>query len=168
MPRHQDRKDLAGEYRWGDLGQLIFLVIFLVVYISDSFFLSYSTFLNDSLSGYIRIPLACIIWLISLYFAKSGLGIVFGEKREKAVLIRTGVFSRVRHPIYLASILFYLSLLLFSVSLISAGVWVFIVCFYNFISKYEENLLVRKFGEEYEEYRKEVPMWIPRMFKQRS
>ena len=32
---------------------------------------------------------------------------------------------------------------------------------YFFIVRYEENLLVEKFGEEYVQYKKDVPRWIP-------
>ena len=34
---HHDKEDLAGEHPKGDLGQLIFAVIFLLVWIIDSF-----------------------------------------------------------------------------------------------------------------------------------
>jgi hypothetical protein len=40
---HQHRNDLTGEYVFGDMGQLILLVVFLVVCIADSFVFKYST-----------------------------------------------------------------------------------------------------------------------------
>ena len=42
---HADREDLAGEHKAGDAGQLIFLFVFLIVWVLDSFVLKYSTFL---------------------------------------------------------------------------------------------------------------------------
>lgn len=36
------------------------------------------------------------------------------------------------------------------------------VCFSLFVILYEEPALKRKFGGEYEEYKKSVPRWIPR------
>ncbi|MCK5571339.1 MAG: hypothetical protein KAJ12_01200, partial [Bacteroidetes bacterium] len=79
----QDREDLMGEHALGDAGQIFLLVLFLGVWVADSFFLKYSTFLTEYVSVYIRIPLAVIVLVISAYLARSGLGIVFGEKREK-------------------------------------------------------------------------------------
>ena len=163
--RHKNRQDLAGEHALGDLGQLIFLFLFLAAWIIDSFFLKYSTFISEYIPLYVKIPLSTIILLCSGYIAKKGLNIVFGEIREEPGVIRKGVFGVVRHPIYLGSILFYLGLLTLTYSIIAAIIWIFIVVFYCFIAKHEEKILLEKFGKGYEEYKKEVPMLIPRILK---
>ncbi len=69
----------------------------------------------------------------------------------------------VRHPIYLGAILFYSGLLVLTLSIIAVAIWILIIAFYYFISKHEEKLLLEKFGKDYEEYKKEVPMLIPRI-----
>ena len=142
---------------------IILFVIFLVVWIGDSFIFKYSTFLSNFIPIYVRLPIALVILFGSAYFARSGLRIVFGEIREQPIVIRQGVFNRVRHPIYLGSLLFYLGLIVLTLSIISILVWLGIIAFYHFISRYEEKLLLDKFGAEYEKYRSEVPMWIPRL-----
>jgi len=38
--------------------------------------------------------------------------------------------------------------------------------FLHFISRYEERLLLSRFGEAYELYMQDVPMWIPRLKKE--
>ncbi len=157
---HQHRDDLTGEHAYSDIGQLIFLVIFLIVWIADSFVFRYSTFLTRYISNSIRIPIALVILIISGLLARAGLSMVFGEKREEPLVITTGVFSIVRHPIYLASILLYLGFLLLSLSIFSALVWILIIIFYYFISRYEERLLSQKFGSEYNEYMAKVPMLL--------
>ena len=48
---HENRDDLVGEHTFGDMGQLILLVIFLVVWVADSFFLHYTTFLSPTRAG---------------------------------------------------------------------------------------------------------------------
>ena len=164
-PAQKDREDLAGEHTLGDLGQIILFLIFLSVWILDTFFVMYSTLLSNYIPILLRIPLSVVILLISGFIAKSGLGQVFGEVRDQPIVIQTGVFSMVRHPIYLSAILLYLSLLIFSSSIISFVIWIIIISFYYYISEYEEKLLLKKFGKEYEEYMKEVPMLIPRLFK---
>ena len=159
---HQHRGDLTGEHAFSDMGQLIFLVVFLVVWIADSFVFKYSTFLTQYVSNYVRVPIALIVLVISGLLAWTGLKIVFGETREKPQVITSGVFSIVRHPIYLSSILLYLGfILLLSLSLFSALVWILIIVFYYMISVYEEKLLIQRFGSAYEEYKKKVPMLFP-------
>jgi protein-S-isoprenylcysteine O-methyltransferase Ste14 len=90
---------------------------------------------------------------------------VFGEEREEPGVIRKGVFSVVRHPIYLGEILVYLGLLMLSLSLAAAVAWAIAIAFLHTISRYEEGLLLARFGEAYEAYMREVPKWIPRPWK---
>ena len=158
---HQHRGDLTGEHAFSDMGQLIFLVVFLIVWIADSFVFKYSTFLTQYVSNYIRVPIALIVLVISGLLAWTGLKIVFRETREEPQVITTGVFSIVRHPIYLSSILLYLGFILLSLSLLSTLVWFIIIIFYYMISRYEEKLLTQRFGSAYEEYKKKVPMLLP-------
>ena len=158
---HQHRDDLTGEHAFSDIGQLIFLIIFLIVWIADSFVFKYSTFLTQYVSNYIRVPITLIVLVISGLLAWTGLKIVFRETREEPQVITSGVFSIVRHPIYLGSILLYLGFILLSLSLLSALVWILIIVFYYMISRYEEKLLIQRFGSAYEEYKKKVPMLFP-------
>jgi protein-S-isoprenylcysteine O-methyltransferase Ste14 len=161
--RHGDRNDLAGEHTMGDTGQIILLLIFLVVWGVDSFIFKYSTFLSNYIPFYVRLPIILVILSVSAYFARSGLRVVFVEIREPPIVIRKGVFNVVRHPIYLGSLLFYLGLSVLTLSVFSVIIWLGIIAFYHFISRYEEKLLLDKFGIEYEKYMSEVPMWIPRL-----
>lgn len=166
--RHGDRNDLIGEHAFGDLGQLILLAIFLIIWISDSFFLEYSTISLDTIPNIIRMIIGFPILIISGILAKYGLGIVFGEVRAKPEIIEKGVFKIVRHPIYLGSILLYLGLTLLTCSIASAILWIIIVIFYYYISKYEEKLLLKKFGADYKSYMERVSMLIPMKFKKRK
>ena len=163
MPRkgHEGREDLIGEHRWGDAGQMILLVLFLVVWIADSFIFKFSTFLSSTIPVTIRIPVGIMILILSGILAKKNLDIVFGEVREKPEVIRKGAFKRMRHPVYVSSILLYVPFILFTMSILSFTLWIFIILFYFIISRYEEKLLVKHFGDDYIAYMKEVPMWIP-------
>jgi protein-S-isoprenylcysteine O-methyltransferase Ste14 len=166
--RHENRKDLAGEQVLGDLGQIIFLAIFLVVWITDFFFVKYSTQFSEYAPLNIRISLAIFILIIAGYLAKKGLTAVFAEVREKPIVIRNGVFSVVRHPIYLGAILFYLSLLAVFFSTVALFVWVVIILFYIYLCKHEEKLLIEKFGSDYEQYKLETPMLLPRLIRRKN
>jgi protein-S-isoprenylcysteine O-methyltransferase Ste14 len=163
--RHSHREDLSGEHKAGDAGQAIMACLFFSVWILDTFFLKYTTFLNGYVPFSVRIPIGVIFLVLSLILVKKGLSIVFGEERETPGVIRKGVFNIVRHPVYLSELLLYLGFILMSISVASILVWVAAFLFLHFISRYEEKLLLERFGEEYERYIKEVPMWFPRLLK---
>lgn len=163
MHAHNDRPDLVGEHPRGDLGQIILFVIFMAVWIVDSFFLNQTDFISKHISLIIRIPLAIIILGVSGYIAFAGHRILFEEERDSPVVITHGVFSRVRHPLYFSVILFYLAFVMATCSIAATVVWVISIFYYNFIASYEEELLVRHLGQEYIAYREEVPRWLPRI-----
>lgn len=161
----RQREDLTGEHRVGDVGQAVLAFLFTVIWIIDTHYLKCTTFLNQYVSDNIRISIGMVILLISGYLAITGLFIVFVEKREKPAVIRKGVFRIVRHPIYLSEILLYLGLLILNISLVAAVVWIIAIVFLHYISCYEEKLLLARFGQEYEQYMREVPMWLPHFLK---
>jgi len=161
---HPGRPDLIGEHKAGDAGQIILLIVFLATWITDSFLFKYSIFLADYVPLAARLGSGILVLILSWLLARSGLRVIFREQRDKPELIKEGVFARIRHPIYLGAILLYLGLILITFSLISAGLWLAIILFYIFISRYEERLLIAHFGEEYNEYKKQVPMLFPKLF----
>jgi len=161
----QQREDLTGEHAVGDAGQIVLACLFAATWIADTFFFKYTIFLNQYVPLGIRIPSGVVLLVLSGYLAKTGMSIVFGEAREKPGVIRKSVFGVVRHPVYLSEILLYLGLLMLSISLAAAVVWVMAIGFLHCISRYEERLLLARFGEDYEKYMREVPMWFPRLRK---
>jgi len=152
-----------GEHPYGDLGQIIILIGFLMVWILDSFVFRYSTFLSAYVPLYLRFIFSGLILIPAIYLVRSGHRAASDEVLSSSCLLTDGAFSRVRHPLYLASLLFYLFLVAISLSLISLLVFMGVFIFYNAIAAYEERFLEKKFGQEYSDYRKKVPRWIPRL-----
>jgi len=163
---HGHRDNRAGEHHIGDIGQITLYCIFMALWISDVIF-KYSNFLNEYVPSVIRLPLGIVILTISGYMAGTGLWLIFGRKLQSQGVVRKGVFSFVRHPIYLSEILLYLGLLLINISLAAALIWIIAMFFLHYISRYEEKLLLEKFGEEYRLYIKEVPMWFPQFYRRK-
>lgn len=157
--------DLAGEHIMGDAGQLVLACLFAAIWIADTFFLRRTTFLGSSVPLGFRIALAVIVFALAGYLAKTGMAIVFGENRTGDAVVRDGVFRLVRHPIYLGELLLYAGLLTLSLSLAAAAVWLIAICFLHYLSRYEERLLLARFGEAYRQYMREVPMWLPRLWR---
>ncbi len=161
----EHRDDLTGEHSKGDAGQGIFAVLFFGVWITDCFFLKYTTQLNGIVPSLVRKSIGIALLCLAAYCAWSGLGIVFGEVRKSPSVIRKGVFGIVRHPIYLSEVMLYLGLFLINMSLAAGVVWIGASCFLYYLSRYEEGMLLKRFGDEYRSYMRDVGMWVPRLRK---
>ena len=160
---HYGNEKLVKNQRLTDIGQLVIFILFMALWIPDIFF-GYSNFLNQCLPFAVRLPIGIVLLILAIYTAGTGLYIVFGKDARNRV-VRKGVFRFVRHPIYLGEITLYFSLLLINLSLAATGVWVVGTIFLHWISRNEEKQLLENYGKEYEEYMKEVPMWLPRMIR---
>lgn len=76
-------------------------------------------------------------------------------------LIREGLYGISRNPIYLGNFLIGLGIAFFSC--ISYAIPIYILGFfmqYIPIVAFEESVLSEKFGQEYEQYKREVPRWL--------
>jgi protein-S-isoprenylcysteine O-methyltransferase Ste14 len=79
-------------------------------------------------------------------------------------LVVGGVYRYVRNPMYVAVLAAIVgqALLLGRLVLLlyAAGAWLVVAAFVRF---YEEPTLTRRFGADYEAYRRAVPAWLPRL-----
>ncbi len=162
-PDRENRPDLGREHPWGDRGQIIFFITFLIVWGMDSFIIPTSTFLALLIPLWLSLPLAGILIVIAIRFIQNSQKVVFGEVREPPRVIDTGVFARVRHPMYLGSLLFFLGLAVATWSLFSFTVWAVMFLFFDRIATFEERELEQIFGTAYREYKLRVPKWVPRL-----
>ena len=153
-------KTKNGEHPWGDTGQLILFLCFMIVWLGDSFFLRVSTFGSPYLPLSIRLILRVFVVILAVYLAKAGHVVTKQEDRARGV-VSTGAFRYVRHPLYLASLLFYFGLAVSTACLFSFGLLLVIFLFYNYIASYEENVLEGKYSEDYLLYKKNTGKWIP-------
>lgn len=85
-----------------------------------------------------------------------------GIIKKNEVLTKEGIYSLCRNPLYLGSFLIGIGF-----SIASNNIWIFLYFFLSFLIIYpltikkEEEFLIKKFGEEYSEYRKRVPAFLP-------
>jgi protein-S-isoprenylcysteine O-methyltransferase Ste14 len=79
-------------------------------------------------------------------------------------LVVTGLYRYVRNPMYVAILAAVLGQgLLFGSGMLPGYGLVLWLVFHLFVVTYEEPMLGRTFGAEYEEYVRSVPRWIPRL-----
>lgn len=156
-------KERKGEHPFGDEGQLISLVLFLAVWISDSFFLHFSTRFANWVPLPVRLVIAAMLMVTAFGLFRSSHFIVAHKERPGYVVIG-GAFRYVRHPLYLASLIIFLALGISTLSLASLFLWIAILGFYNYIAAYEEKLLEKKFGQAYLDYMEQTGRWLPHLF----
>jgi protein-S-isoprenylcysteine O-methyltransferase Ste14 len=101
---------------------------------------------------------ACIV-----EFARRGRGTLSPLDPPRTLVVR-GLYRYVRNPMYVAvtTILLGEALLLQSRALVVYWA-VFFACVNLFVIGYEEPALRARFGESYDEYRRQVRRWIPRV-----
>ena len=79
-------------------------------------------------------------------------------------LVVTGLYRYVRNPIYIAVVAVILgqAILFGDWRLMTYGglMW---LAFHAFVLTYEEPVLAQRFGTKYEDFRANVPRWIPRL-----
>lgn len=106
---------------------------------------------------------ACVVANSFVRFAIEGVGTPAPFAPPKHLVV-SGLYRHVRNPMYvsIAAAVVGQGLLLGQPKLFgyAALAAVPVVAFVRF---YEEPTLTRKFGAEYEEYRKNVPRWLPRL-----
>jgi protein-S-isoprenylcysteine O-methyltransferase Ste14 len=103
-------------------------------------------------------------WCVSLLFL-SGRGTPHPFAAKTKRLVASGPYAVVRNPMVYGMGLLVLGAALW---LGSGGLWLGFVCLVLFVlwfvPGYEEHDMERRFGEEYRQYCRRVPRWIPRLW----
>jgi protein-S-isoprenylcysteine O-methyltransferase Ste14 len=99
-----------------------------------------------------------------MYNVSSGLGVQLYEEQR---LVTDGPYAHVRHPMYLGLLLVALG------GILIYRTWAFVFFLCNFPgvanrARLEDRALKEAFGDEWEEYRRRVLGWIPRLSRPRE
>lgn len=116
--------------------------------------------------AWVIMVIGCFItfWPVIAFFLARGTPVPFNPPPK---LITNGLYAYVRNPMLLGLFIFMFGLgaVLGSLSLIFIFTPLFIVLNVLYIKAIEEKELEKRFGKEYLEYKKRVPMFIPRLRK---
>jgi protein-S-isoprenylcysteine O-methyltransferase Ste14 len=160
MNQQTSHYDAAEEHPFGDAGQVIFVIVFFVVWIVDSFILKLTTFPAVHAPFLIRVLLGICSASLGFVLLRTHTA---GYTRLGISVVMDGPYRFIRHPIYASVLLIVLGPAIATLSIAGLVVWSLFFIFYNHISAYEEKILLEKFGKEYADYMKKVPRWIPGM-----
>jgi protein-S-isoprenylcysteine O-methyltransferase Ste14 len=144
---------------------LVALFIFAALQVDK--FLGFPELLPTSLNIIISVPILAIglflmIWSILHFIRVKGTPVPFNPPPK---LVTTGPYVHVRNPMLTGVfvLLFGLGVLLRSISLIFILTPLFILLNVWELKAVEERELERRLGKDYVEYKKRVPMFVPRL-----
>ena len=161
--KEQRHPEMGKEYLRTDQILSLSAIVFFAVWIIDSFLFRFSTGFTRYVPDVLRIVLFLCLEAVAVVLGYSSHESLFSKKHEEFKLIKTGVFAWVRHPLYLSILLAYLGFVFGAMSLVSLVPWFVYVLLFDRMATYEEEDLLRIFGEEYTEYKKRMPKWIPKL-----
>jgi protein-S-isoprenylcysteine O-methyltransferase Ste14 len=147
----------------GQIPVFLFLLAIPVIYFTDTGYLTEGQqFVIDIIAVSLSI-LGFIVRAVSIATTPkgtSGRNTKAGQVAES--LNTTGIYSTIRHPLYLGNYLMWIGIVLFTYNLwfvlvVSLLYWLY----YERIMFAEERFLERKFGEEYMVWAKKTPAFLP-------
>lgn len=155
---------LGAEHPQWDRIQIVLIGSFLIAMIFDHWSLisfGYPSIMDRIFHLPALLVPSILLIVIGIYLVKESHGAVFG-KAGTPELLDSGVYSLVRHPMYLGGLMILLGFLFLNLSIIALLIWAVYAFSCDWMATYEENDLIRRVGKEYERYRERVPKWLPK------
>lgn len=87
------------------------------------------------------------------------------KARREGKLVTTGLYSYTRNPQYVGFLLITLGLNVMYLTIITLVLWPILAALYWRLAKMEEKDVEAQFGEEFREYKRRVPAFIPRPWR---
>ena len=103
------------------------------------------------LTGWIGLAVS-LVGLAGVILARYTLGRSFSVRAKATELVTTGIYSRIRNPIYVSGVIFAIGLVLIVMSPILGLFLVIIVPIQIIRARREAHVLEAKFGEAYRQY----------------
>lgn len=108
--------------------------------------------------GWIILFLNPVPGMMARFAFKEKGGIAEGESCLKTQkIVSNGIFSIIRNPMYFSAMMFTAGLVFISQHWLSIVSAILIVLYFYYYMRIEENLNIKKFGNEYRDYMKRVP-----------
>ncbi len=113
------------------------------------------------------------IFGVALYFCGMFIHLLSHKEHKQAhskvedieKIVKTGIYSKVRHPGYLGLILMFFGVAFWFANLVSVVIAIILSILWILTALKEEEYLLRKFGKEYGEYMRKVRWrFIPKIF----
>lgn len=146
----------------GQIPVILFILAIPVIYYTNTEVYSNTFKLIVTVIAVIVSLLGFVIRAISIATTPAGTSGRNTDGQVAESLNITGIYSTVRHPLYLGNYLMWIGIVIFTFNVwfviaVSLAFWLY----YERIMFAEERFLERKFGDDYLEWSKKVPAFIP-------
>jgi protein-S-isoprenylcysteine O-methyltransferase Ste14 len=135
---------------------------FLIPIWEESLFLPFVDFPIPVLHLILAIPFIAAAFWFGIAGVR-GTGLETSETHRAHEVVTTGIYAVVRHPQYLGGLFAHLGFTLLLSAAYSLVAFPLMIIVVYLMCKKEEIELVKEFGEAYENYRQDVPMFAPRL-----
>ena len=102
------------------------------------------------LAGMCLAVVAAVPWFV----ARWQLGASFAVTAQARELVTTGLYSKLRHPVYVFGSLAWLGVVIALVGPRAIAAWIFVMAIQLLRVRHEERVLAEAFGAQYDAYRK--------------
>ncbi len=92
--------------------------------------------------------------LVLFAMARIQLGSAFQASAAANQLVTSGIYKKIRHPVYLFGLLFMLGLIILFQKYVLVIIWIGLIFMQQRRVKVEEQMLESTFGEQYRNYKK--------------
>lgn len=106
------------------------------------------------------------LFIFSGFLMLSSAWRVLYQAQTQHRLATTGLYARIRHPQYVAFVLIMFGFLLQWPTLVTLVMFPVLVLVYARLAKTEERDMLAEFGQDYEQYRRHTPAFIPTIHRQ--
>jgi protein-S-isoprenylcysteine O-methyltransferase Ste14 len=96
----------------------------------------------------------CLTGLSGVIVARATLGRSFSVRAKATELVTTGIYSRIRNPIYVSAVIFFLGLILIVRRPVLGLLLLVIIPMQVIRARREAQVLEAKFGDAYRQYRR--------------
>jgi protein-S-isoprenylcysteine O-methyltransferase Ste14 len=112
----------------------------------------------NSIFYFIIVPVSNMIILLGIFFVVFGWRKIYKAKEK---LVTTGIYAQTRHPQYLGFLLLTGGVVFLWPTFSTLLMWPILLFLYHRLAEEEGQKLEAKFGEDYLEYKKSVPRFLP-------
>ena len=114
-----------------------------------------------SIIGWLLLTLGAVLAAIGLFSLGPGLT-ASPIPNQKNVLVRSGIYRTMRHPVYTGLLMLTMGLALIYGPLPHLVIWIALVAVLNYKAAWEERLLSERYPE-YAEYKAQTGRFLPRL-----
>jgi protein-S-isoprenylcysteine O-methyltransferase Ste14 len=145
-------------FSWAFGYQKVYMIEFLLVGVigADAFMILFHWFI---------LPVSNILMLGGLLL------IVFGWRKihqaKGTHLVKDGIYHYIRHPQYLGFLMLTFGMNIQYTTIPTLLMWPLLIILYYRLARQEEQEVSEKFGNEYEQYKKQTPMFFPKLISKK-